>query len=259
VTRDEASTVTWLGHATVLVEMGGARILTDPLLRQRLGHLRRYAPRPDPALWDNVDAVVISHLHWDHLDLPSLRSLVGEPLIVVPRGAGTLLRRAGLRRIAELEAGECIDVNGVAIRATPANHSGFRPPFGPAVQAAGYVVEGSGRVYFAGDTGLFPEMEDIEGIDVALLPIGGWGPWLRGGHLDPSKAVEALRRIRPAQVLPIHWGTFWPFGLPRGARFRKPGAEFAARIADFDGDVEVSLAPIGERLTIGQSLRSRLG
>jgi L-ascorbate metabolism protein UlaG (beta-lactamase superfamily) len=244
------NSVTWLGHATVLIEVDGTRVLTDPLLRPRLGHLRRYGPRPDPALWSGLDAVVISHLHWDHLDFASLRMLADDPLIVVPRGARSLLRGAGFARVVELAADETLATGHVQIRSTAANHSGFRPPFGPHADAAGYVVEGSSRVYFAGDTGLFPEMAALGPVDTALLPVGGWGPWLRGGHLDHVRAAEALAQIRPASVLPVHWGTYWPIGLPRSWRFREPGARFAARAATAMSEVDVLVATIGEPCTI---------
>jgi L-ascorbate metabolism protein UlaG (beta-lactamase superfamily) len=201
-------------------------------------------------LWAGVDVAVISHLHWDHLDFGSLRMLADDTLVVVPRGAGSLLRRAGFRRVQELDVGGALEVGAVRIRSTPANHSGFRPPFGPQAQAAGYVVEGSSHVYFAGDTGLFQGMSALGAIDVALLPVGGWGPWLRGGHLDAERAAEAVARIRPVNVLPIHWGTFWPIGLPRGARFTKPATEFARAVQRATTGTRVHVAPIGEKVEL---------
>ena len=245
------NTATWLGHATVLIEVDGARILTDPLLRDRLFHLQRHGPTPTAHLEGRIDAVVISHLHHDHLDLPSLRLLDPSTPIVVPRGAGALLRAAGLPRVIELARGESWRLDaGVTIEATPAHHSGRRPPLGPTVEAAGYVIDGSHRVYFAGDTGLFPEMANLEAIDLALLPVGGWGPWLRGPHLDPRSAAAALARIRPARAIPIHWGTFWPRGLLRTSRFHAPGARFAARAATVAPDVEVHVLTPGAALSL---------
>ncbi|MEZ4503662.1 MAG: MBL fold metallo-hydrolase [Dehalococcoidia bacterium] len=244
--------LTWLGHATTLIEVDGARILTDPLLRDRLFHLRRHGPTPTAHLGAPIDAVVISHLHHDHLDLPSLRALDPSTPIVVPAGAGSLLRRAGFRGVVELARGESWRLaRGPRIEAVSAHHSGRRVPFGPTVEAAGYVIEGQRqRIYFAGDTGLFPEMSDLEAIDLALIPVGGWGPWLRGPHLDPRSAAAALGRIRPTAAVPIHWGTFWPVGLPRTSRFHEPGPRFAAHAAAVAPTVEVRVLAPGERVSL---------
>jgi L-ascorbate metabolism protein UlaG (beta-lactamase superfamily) len=236
---------TWLGHATVLLEADGVRLLTDPLLRGRLGHLRRFAPEVPRELASEVDAVLISHLHWDHLDVGSMRLLPPRTTVIGPHGVGGVLRAAGMRHVVELEVGDSMQVGILRVTAVEANHSGFRPPFGPHGTALGYLVEGSERVYFAGDTGLFPGMADLGDVDLALLPVGGWGPWLRGGHLDPAGAVDALRRIRPAAVLPIHWGTYWPLGLPRTPRFDEPGPRFAALAARAMPEVRVHLLSPG--------------
>ncbi|MEO6349887.1 MAG: MBL fold metallo-hydrolase, partial [Candidatus Limnocylindrales bacterium] len=165
---------TFLGHSTVLVELGGARILTDPVLFDRITLLRRAVSPLPPELYQRVDAVVISHLHFDHLDVPSLRLLGTDTALVVPRGAGRLLRRSGFGNVIELPIGSSVDIGSVRVTATPAAHSGFRPPFGPNAQAVGYLLEdGDERVYFAGDTDVFKEMADLTGIDLALLPV--WG------------------------------------------------------------------------------------
>jgi L-ascorbate metabolism protein UlaG (beta-lactamase superfamily) len=199
-------------------------------------------------VWARIDVVLISHLHHDHLDLPSLRLLGPDVPIVVPQGAGSLLERAGFRAVEELIEGRQLSIRGVAVTAMHARHSGFRPPFGPRVSALGYLIEGTRTVYFAGDTGLFPAMAELAPLDVALLPVGGWGPTLRGGHLDPVDAVAALGLMRPRLAVPIHWGTFWPFGLGRvrRSRFAGPGADFEARARRLVPHTEVAvLAPGG--------------
>ena len=157
--------VTFLGHSTVLVQMGGARVLTDPVLLDRVSILRR-AVTPLPAeLYRDIDLAVISHLHLDHLDVASLRMLGPDTALVVPRGAGRFMRRLGFREVIELGVGRSQVIAGVTVTATPAAHSGFRPPFGPNAEAVGYLLdEGSERVYFAGDTDVFPEMADLGGI-----------------------------------------------------------------------------------------------
>jgi len=245
-----ADRVQFLGHATLAVVLDGVTILTDPVLRDRLAHLRRHRAVPR-AVWPAaVDAVVISHIHQDHLDFRSLRLLGHQVHLIVPRGAGRLLWQHGFRNAQELGVGETVQIGAVRVRATPAVHSGFRPPFGPRAECLGFIFEGRERVYFAGDTDLYPEMGALGPIDVALLPVWGWGPWLGPGHLDPARAAEAVARIRPTVAIPIHWGTLYPFGLgpwSRGFLTRPPRAFAAlARAAAPGADVRI-VAP-------GQSL-----
>jgi L-ascorbate metabolism protein UlaG (beta-lactamase superfamily) len=246
--------LTWLGHSTLRIELDGVSLLTDPVLVNDIGPIHRYATPPEPSTWAGVDLVLISHCHLDHLDLRSLAMLGADTPVVVPAGAASIVRRAGHRSVNELASGEPMTHGALTIRAIPALHGGFRPPFGPRAAAVGYVVRGSQSVHFAGDTGLFPEMSELAGesIDVSLLPVWGWGPRLRGGHLDPAGAVEALRLIRPRTAVPIHWGTFWPRGLRwfRASRFERPGFELA-ELAEAAG-VDVHVVPLrpGERATI---------
>src|SRR4051812_2723174 len=122
--------VEYVGHATVLIDVAGVRLLTDPLLRNRVAHLRR-AARVDHAALTGVSAVLISHLHYDHLDLPSLERLGREIPVVAPHGAGALIRRkAGVKHVLEIRPGEQIEIGGVTIRATPADHDTGRMPLG---------------------------------------------------------------------------------------------------------------------------------
>ena len=244
---------TWLGHSTVRIELNGVAVITDPVLVNDIGPIHRYAKPPDPAAWAGVDLVLISHCHLDHLDLRSLAMLGSAIQLVVPAGAARLVRRAGYSHVAELAAGESMTFDTLSIRAVPAVHSGFRPPFGPRATAVGYVIRGSHAVHFAGDTGLSPTMSELssEDIDVSLLPVGGWGPTLRGGHMKPANAVEALRLIRPRMAIPIHWGTFWPRGLRRFRRalFETPGYEFAALAKASGVNVEIAALQPGEQAT----------
>jgi L-ascorbate metabolism protein UlaG (beta-lactamase superfamily) len=224
--------LTFLGHATVLIELGGLRILTDPILVDRLMFLTRVVRPLDPALFAAVDLVLISHLHRDHFDRLSLDRLDAEPELVVGPGGRALASRWGWSRVTELAPGQSHRVGDVVVTAVPAAHPGSRPPFGPRGTAVGYLLEsGPARLYFAGDTDLFPAMRTmIPGeLDVALLPVGGWGPRLGSGHLDPVRAVEAAARLRPRYAVPIHWGTLWPYGLQRisAGQLAGPPAEFA--------------------------------
>lgn len=210
--------VTWLGHASVLMEMGGIRVLTDPALTPRVAHLRRHHHIDVPAI-GTPDLVLISHVHMDHLHVPSLRLFGTDVRLIVPAGAAALLRRRGFRNVAETEAGRTTTVGGLTIETVPAVHGRRRGPHTRiAADAVGYILRAAeGSVYFPGDTDLFPEMASFDDLDLALLPIWGWGSTLGEGHLDPERAVGAAELIQPRLVVPIHWGTYSPLALRRGA------------------------------------------
>jgi L-ascorbate metabolism protein UlaG (beta-lactamase superfamily) len=202
--------LTWLGHSTTLLEVDGTRVLTDPVLRRRFAHLVRRAP--DPELGDEpVDAVLISHAHRDHLDLPSLRLVPREARVIVPRGVARHVARAGFSDVTELHEGDELAVGDVAVRAVPAVHDGGRGLRHDASDTIGFLVRGSSIVYFAGDTDVFPGMEELRPVDLALLPVSGWGPRVPEGHMDPARAARALQLLRPRYCVPVHWGTFRPF------------------------------------------------
>jgi len=246
--------IDFLGHSSALVELDGARILTDPALRSRIGPLLRTVAPPPGGHVEAPDIVLVSHLHWDHLDLPSLRAVGRDARILVPAGAGEWLRGRGFEHVTELAAGASVAVGGLTIEAVPAEHSGFRPPFGPSADAVGYVVRGRQSLYFAGDTDLHPAMRDLEGIDVALLPVWGWGPTLgRGRHLDPLRAAQAARMIGAPTVVPIHWGTYWPIGLERirPHLLADPPRDLVRIAAELAPDVRVLPTEIGERVALG--------
>jgi L-ascorbate metabolism protein UlaG (beta-lactamase superfamily) len=227
-------------------------VLTDPLLVNWLGPLRRYAPPPKPVAFHAIDIVLISHLHRDHLDFASLRTIERPYTLVVPAGAGDYARRVGVDDVRELAAGESAHVQSLTIEATPAVHDGFRVPFGPRASTVGYVVRGTRSIYFSGDTGPFPEMAAIArqpgGLDVALLGVGGWGPTLRGGHLDPGAAAAALRLLRPRLAVPVHYGTYWPIGMRwlRRSRFERPALDFASHAARIAPGVRIATPTPGE-------------
>ncbi len=242
----------WLGHSTVLVELDGVRLLTDPLLRRWVLHLRRAAPLAADRL-ERLDAVLISHVHYDHLDLPSLDRLDRDVTMVVPKGAGRLLEKRGFHTVEELEVGDHASVGPVLVRAVRAEHDSSRV-LGTKSEALGYVVEGSRRVYFPGDTALYPEMAELApGLDVALMPIWGWGPSLGPGHLDPQRAAEALALLRPRIVVPIHWGTYYPVQSTRlkaPAFLTEPVREFERWAAELAPEVEVCVLAVGEELAL---------
>ncbi|MCB5181133.1 MBL fold metallo-hydrolase [Streptomyces antimicrobicus] len=253
--------ITWWGHATCTVEDSGVRLLTDPLFAARLAHLRRRRgalPPPEAAV---ADAVLVSHLHADHLHLPSLAALAPGTRLVVPRGARRavpgLVRLAVLRRlvVTEVAPGEAVDVGaGVRVRAVSARHDGRRLPFGAHhAPALGYVVQGAARTYFAGDTGLFDTMaREVGPVDVALLPVGGWGPYLGPGHLDPRRAARVVELLGPAAAVPVHYGTYWPIGMDavRPHEFHAPGLEFARLAARSAPKASVLVPGHGARVRV---------
>ncbi|MFE7773434.1 MBL fold metallo-hydrolase [Streptomyces sp. NPDC057445] len=249
--------VTWWGHATCTVEDSGVRVLTDPLFVGRLAHLRRRRGELPPPEATVAEAVLISHLHSDHLHLASLARLAPGTRLIVPHGAPRAV--PGLRRlqnglrIVEVAPGDEVVVEDLRVRAVPAAHDGRRLPVGPhRSPALGYVIQGEARTYFAGDTGLFDGMADAVGpVDVALLPVGGWGPFLGHGHLNPERAARALAALVPRSAVPVHYGTYWPIGMDaiRPHEFHSPGDEFVRKAARLAPEVAV------HRLGHGESVR----
>ncbi|MGB8022347.1 MAG: MBL fold metallo-hydrolase [Candidatus Nanopelagicales bacterium] len=255
----------FLGHASVLVELGGLRILTDPVLRHRVTFLRRVAERRDLSDLGRLDAVVISHMHHDHVDVPSLRLLPNDVPLLVPQGSRPFFTRLGFTDIQVMPVGRTWQLAqstaseraeappGLRITATPADHVGNRTPFSPRTESIGYLLEsGPASVYFAGDTDIFEGMSDIHpSLDVALLPVWGWGPNIGPGHLNPERAAEALCLLRPRYAVPIHWGTLFPLGLRRLGRrvnsvLERPPLEFVEAAARTYPECRVLVTRPGE-------------
>ena len=243
--------LTYVGHATVLIEVGGARFLTDPLLHGGIAHMRRRVPLPQLEQLRDLDAVLISHAHADHLDTRSLRMLGHAGAVIAPRGCAGILRRAGMRDVVELMPGDRHTVAGVEVEAVRADHDGRRHPFGQDIPAVGFLLEPA-RIYFAGDTDLFDEMEDLAGVDVALLPIGGWGPKIGAGHLDPQRAAEAAAVLQPRIVVPIHWGTYLRVDLHRRRPhlLTDPAPALESRLAELAPKTEMRALEPGQSLTV---------
>lgn len=247
--------LTYVGHATVLIDMDGVRLLTDPLLRNRVSGIRRQSPSVHPAWQSDLDAVLISHLHLDHLDRPSLRLLDRNIHMIAPAGTADVLHKEGFTNIEEVRIADRTRVGPVEVTTTYAHHKGGRYPFGPAADCVGYLIKGHHTVYFAGDTDIFPEMADLQpDLDVALLPVWGWGPTLGADHMTPLRAAESLSLLRPKMAVPIHWGTFAPLGMgwiqPRF--LTDPPQQFKGHASDIAPDVDVRIVPPGNFTHFGR-------
>jgi L-ascorbate metabolism protein UlaG (beta-lactamase superfamily) len=248
--------VTWVGHATAIVDVAGQRVITDPLLTRRVAHLRRRRelPRHHGIDTTDVDLVLISHAHLDHLHLPSLRPLDPQARVLTPLGTGALLRKAGFHHVTEVEVGDTILHDDVTIEVVNAAHEHGRGPHSRVTaRPVGYVISGAGtRCYFPGDTDLFDAMADLRDIDVALLPIWGWGSTLGVGHLTPERAAEATRIIRPALVVPIHWGTYAPENGRRKMPhwFEAPPLQFVTHLEQHGEHDRVRVLEPGQQVTV---------
>jgi len=217
--------VTWLGHATAVAELGGSRVVFDPLLRSRA----RAAGR--------VDAVLVTHAHVDHLNRWSLKAIDRDTHLVVPRGCKDIVADLKFARVTEVTAGDQVQVGGLEITAVGTRHDTGRWRKQALPECVGYVVAGGGvALNHAGDVdfsdhAVFDDIGKRHAIDVALLPIGGMLPvwyyrWRRhvldgGIHIDPDCALDIFERLGARALVPVHWGTVHlPFGLPGTPRRR---------------------------------------
>lgn len=266
--------VAWLGHATTDIRLGDIstgdarsgtgrrvdRFVTDPVLRDRCAHLRRHRGTSDLEDASSIDAVLISHLHHDHLDLPSLRRLPTATPCIVPAGAEPLLRRTGLD-VLGMAIGDDVRIGHTHITVVPAEHRPNRFASTRRADAVGFVLtRGDRTVYFPGDTDLHPAMSDLPRPDVALLPIWGWGSHIGPGHLDPHRAAQAAAMLDARVVLPVHWGTFAPIGLRRREPrwFDAPARRLEHALATESPGSALHLVPPGPERHLFSSGRSPL-
>ncbi|TMK57841.1 MAG: MBL fold metallo-hydrolase [Actinobacteria bacterium] len=245
--------LTYVGHSTVLIDLDGSRLLTDPVLGGNLGPLVRHGAPPAREATENLDAVLISHLHHDHAHVGSLRKLDRETRMVVPPGSQPFFAHHGFLDATELAPGASVPVGKLTVTAVEAHHDGGRRRHARRSQAIGFLVRGTRSVYFAGDTDIFPGMKELaEELDFALLPIWGWGPTVGPGHLDPEGAAEAAALLSPRVAVPIHWGTLYPFGLHhlRPDRLWHPGKEFLDSMREVAPQVETRVLSPGEATSL---------
>ena len=248
------ATLTWWGHSTSTWQDGDTTVLFDPVLTARLGHLRRVrGPVPPPQAAD-ADLVLISHLHADHAHLPSLRLIPASAVLIVPVGSRRLFKPITARGVSlsEVEPGDLVELGGLRIRVLAADHDGRRHPGSPhRGPALGYLVEGNHRCWYPGDTGPHFAFDEVAHVDLALMPVAGWGPTLGQGHLDAQQAAQAVRRTQPAHAVPVHWGTWWPIGLPqRPDLIDRPAVAFADRVARLAPSTRVHVLRHGQSVNL---------
>lgn len=211
------NTLTWIGHASFLLQLGGINVLIDPVLSPKLGWVKRNTP-PGldwPAL-PKIDFVLITHNHRDHMDAPTLQRLGPDPVYIVPQGLRPWFKRAGMQRIVEMAWWQQLDIDGLNITFVPAEHWTRRWLTDTNTSWwGGYVIERGGlRVYHSGDSGWFDGFrligERCGEIDAAMLPIGAYAPrwFMRPQHIDPDEAVRAFQAINARNFVAMHWGAF---------------------------------------------------
>ncbi|MEO9323805.1 MBL fold metallo-hydrolase [Nocardioides sp. C4-1] len=252
------ATVTWWGHSSMTIDLAATRVATDPLLTRRLYHLRRAVPEPSERATE-ADVVLVSHLHHDHLHLPSLRRFDAAVPVVVPRGASRQVKGLAERDLVEVEPGDEVEVAGVRVQVLAATHEGGRDKLhrGGAVPAIGFRIDdGVTAVWYPGDTGVRADFAEVEPVDLAAVPIGGWGPTLGDEHLDPEEAAAAVEAVGARWALAVHYGTYWPLALRRlhpanhHRLFVTPPQRFVRALAERCPDVAPLTPGFGEPVAL---------
>jgi len=219
-----AAVVTFIGHSTFLIQTSAGNLLTDPMYSERAGPLNRIGPRrvrPPAVRFDDlppISTVLLSHNHYDHCDIKTLRNLAKrfDPLVVTPLENGRLVRSAGIRRVEELDWWQQAQMPPLPVTLTPARHFSARTPFDRnRALWSGFVLAADGaRIFFAGDTAYGPFFNDVARrlgpIDLALLPIGAYEPrwFMQTVHMNPADAVQAHLDVEAAESIGMHFGTF---------------------------------------------------
>ena len=218
-------TVTWIGHATLLLQLGGLNILTDPHFSSRASPLPFAGPKrgtpPGLALahLPPIDAVLISHNHYDHLDYSSIRQLLrrrADTQFFAPLGVGKWLRQQGASRVYELDWHNSATLGGLQITAAPCQHWSSRLPWdrNRTLWSSWIVAAQNFRFLFIGDTGYSPDFTDLArrygGFDLAAIPIGAYEPrwFMKQAHVNPDEAVQIFRDLDARMAIATHWGTF---------------------------------------------------
>jgi L-ascorbate metabolism protein UlaG (beta-lactamase superfamily) len=258
--RDDEVTVGWVGHSTVLINLYGVKILTDPVLGRKVGvHLgigdwqigpaRHTDPALDPADLDRVDLIVLSHAHMDHFDLPTLKKLANpKTRVITARGTSRLLRKMPFEKVTELGGEESVSLGDLGIRVTavPVRHWGNRFPWNRDYGYTGYLIEkGDTRLFFPGDTAYTPDFVKLRKygkIDLAFMPIGAYSPdAFQVNHCTPEQAWSMFLDTGAEWLVPIHWNTFVlsyePVDEPLERLIRAAGKEADRIVVRKHGDV----------------------
>jgi L-ascorbate metabolism protein UlaG (beta-lactamase superfamily) len=224
--RGDTVTVTWIGHATLLLQIGGRNLLIDPIFSDRASPVSFAGPKrrvPLPVRLDElppIDAVLVSHNHYDHLDRETLRMLQaqpgGPPRFVVPLGIDRWLKGEGITRVDRLDWWDVLRVDGLEIHLTPAQHWSSRSPWDRNTTLwGGFVVRTPGfSFWYSGDTGYSADFRDIGarfgGFDLVAIPVGAYAPrwFMKDQHVDPMEAVQVFKDVGAREGVGVHWGTF---------------------------------------------------
>jgi L-ascorbate metabolism protein UlaG (beta-lactamase superfamily) len=253
-----APSLTWIGHATFVLRLGGQLVATDPIWSKRIsGVIPRQAP-PGVAFESlpPLDVVTVSHNHYDHLDVPTLERIGARATYVTLPGNGAILRGAGLDKVVELEWWQSHKVGALEITAVPARHWSMRMPWNRNDMLwGGFVYRGpEGVAYHSGDTALFDGFSEIGQrlgpIDWAMLPIGAYEPrwFMEPQHMNPEDAVEAFERLGARNFVAMHWGTFKLTDEPLG----EPPARLRARWSERGlGPERLWIPDVGETRALG--------
>lgn len=247
--------ITWLGHATALIQLGGVNLLTDPIWGSPAGYPCRIVPHVLPiAELPAIHAVLISHDHRDHLDGRSVRGLGRAPLYAVPLGVERFLRRRRVTRVASFDWWDAHEMNGLRITFVPAHHWSQRGLARNRSLWGGWVIESPrATVYFSGDTARMPVLRHIgrrfPGIDYALLSVGAYEPrwFMKRVHMNPEEAVEVFLDLGARHLIPVHWGTMRLGDEPPTEPPARLAREFAGRRLPADA---LRVLAIGETLPI---------
>lgn len=246
---DEMLRVRWLGHSTVVIDIDGCRVVADPLLRPHNGPLRRRGTAPRAEWWAGTQVVLLSHLHHDHAELSSLR-LLGDLPILTSEVNAAWLRRRGLRGVGVGDDWVEVVDHGPSIRLVKAVHHSRPMPHRPNGANGHLLRTATSCVWVAGDTDLYPEIAELprwagREVELAVVPIAGWGPRLSAGHMGPREAALACAESGARWALPVHWGTLHPPVMHRfGDWIDRPLGEFDAALErEAPGCERVRLSP----------------
>ncbi|NUR90118.1 MAG: MBL fold metallo-hydrolase [Nonomuraea sp.] len=222
--------VTWVGHSTFVLQVGGLTILTDPVWSRRIPGVRQRLTPPGVAWSDlpRIDAVVISHNHYDHLDAPTIRRLPRDTALFVPARLKPWFTRRGFRRVVELDWWESATLGGVSFDFVPAHHWSRRTAWDTCKTLwGGWVINPS--IYFAGDTGYGERLAQIGaqyagGLDLALMPVGAYEPhwFMKNSHVNPAEAIRGAAEAGARRMATMHWGTFVLSAEPLLAPIEQP-------------------------------------